>query len=375
MRMPRLPPVAIDTLLGVAVAATLTAVISAGHGGRTDPDTFAYLWAAALGTIMLARRRYPGIVLGISVLGLFAYYTAGYPAVGVAVPVAAALFSAAEFGRLAWAVTAALGVLTASVFFRLADGQSFAFVVGYDLAGHALLVGAAIALGDGVRSRRRLAGQAREIAALTADQARRDIEAREHAERVAVARDLHDSLGHAVTVMSLHADVAREAVERQDDRGASEALTVIKQAAGTTMADLRHTVRTLRSRSRPARTTASLANLDDAIPPGLDVSTEIDLPRPAPSTVDTAAFRIVQESLTNVVKHAHATRAHVAVRCSGGELLVSVTDDGPGAAILGDGHGIAGMRERVRALGGRFTAGPEDGGFAVRAALPIEEGR
>src|SRR5699024_5864534 len=130
-----------DLLLGVVVTIVMVAVISIEHGGREEPDAVAYLWAFGLGALMLARRRFPVVVLLVSVLGLFAYYAAGYPAVGVAPPIAAALFSAAEFGRTTWAVAAGGVALTASVVFRLAEGQARS-LVGYELAGQVLLVAA-----------------------------------------------------------------------------------------------------------------------------------------------------------------------------------------------------------------------------------------
>ena len=235
-----------DAVLAAAVTGTMAAIITANQGGRQDPDALAYLWALGLGAFMLLRRRHPVLVVAVSVLSLFAYYAAGYPAVGVAVPIAAALYSAARFGRTLWAIAAAGVVLAVSVGFRLAEGQEFARVVGYELAGHVLLMAGAIALGDGVRSRRALADRAREIAALGAERARQEAEAQAHQERMTIARDLHDALGHSTAVMSLHADVAREAVEREDSDAATAALRLIKDTAGATMAELRHTIAVLR---------------------------------------------------------------------------------------------------------------------------------
>lgn len=113
----RLPAWETDALLGTAVTLTMVAVISANHGGRNDPDALAYLWAVGLGALMFARRRYPVLVLAITVFGLFAYYAAGYPAVGVAVPLAAALYSTAEFGRMVWAICIGVVALATSVLF------------------------------------------------------------------------------------------------------------------------------------------------------------------------------------------------------------------------------------------------------------------
>lgn len=369
---------AVDALLGSAVAVTLAVVISADQGGRNDPDTFAYLWAIGLGGLLLARRRHPLLVLAISVLGLFSYYIAGYPAIGVAVPVAAALLSAAEFGRLAWAVAAAVLTLVTSVGFRLADGEDLSYVVGYDLAGHVLLMSAAIALGDGLRSRRMAAESTRRIVALTAERTKHQADAARREERVAIARDLHDSLGHATSVVSMHADVAREAIERGDQESAGAALRTIKDTTTASMTELRRTVGLLRTTDRPTRSAVALDDLDAlaAAAPGITITTDVRVSRQLPTTVDAAAYRIIQEAVTNIVKHSTAAHAAITVLDHGDMLEVEVSDDGrpqdhpePG----GGGHGLAGMRERATALGGTLEAGPDGDGFRVRATLPVEE--
>ncbi|MEU6023504.1 histidine kinase [Micromonospora sp. NPDC047134] len=375
-------PWVLDLLLGVGVAAVVSIVISANEGGRHGPEGVAYLWAVGLGALMLARRRYPVPVLAATVLGLCAYYAVGYPAIGLAVPVAAALFSAAEYARLAAAVTAAVLVTVVSVVFRLAEGQDFSFVVGYELAGHLLLMGAAIALGDSVRSRRAAQADARRIAELIAARYRQEAHTRVQHERMAIARDLHDSLGHTVSVIALHADVAREALGR-DEAAARSALELIRSAAGRSLVDLRRTVTLLRSPEDQRRTVVSLANLDAvtqaAGAAGFDVDLRVDLDTPVPGPVEAAAFRIVQEAITNVVRHSAGSRVEIRVRQDEARLTLSVTDTGadaradPGleAPKASIGHGIAGMRERAESLGGRLTADPIPGGFAVHAELPL----
>lgn len=372
----RLPAWAVDALLGAAVTATLSVVISAGQGGRNEPDSFAYLWAVGLGGLVLARRRHPVLVLVISVLGLFSYYIAGYPAIGVAVPVAAALLSAAEFGRLAWAIAAAAIVLATSVGFRIADGAEFSYVVGYDLAGHVLLMSAAIALGDTLQSRRLAAESTRRIVALTTERTRQQADAARYEERVSIARDLHDSLGHAGSVVSLHADVAREAVERGDRHSAEAALRTIKNTTTASMTELRRTVGLLRAADRAPRSAVALDDLDTlaATTTGVAVTTDIRLSRDLPAAVDSAAYRIIQEAVTNIVKHSSAAHAAITVRDHDDVLEVEVRDDGGphDTGSPGGGHGIAGMRERAVTLGGTLEAGLERDGFRVRATLPLE---
>ncbi|MEU8378235.1 histidine kinase [Streptosporangium sp. NPDC048865] len=431
-----LPPWAVDALIGVGVTLIVSVVISAGQGGRQGPDAIAHLWAVGLGALMLARRRHPVTVLAVTALGLFAYYAAGHPAVGIAVPVAAALFSAAEFGRLVHAVVTAVVVIAVSVFFRLVEGQDFSFVVGYELAGHLLLMAAAIALGDGLRSRRNAQAGARRIAELTAQRYRQEADARLHAERLAIARDLHDSIGHTTSVISLHADVARESLGH-DESQTRAALDLIKATSTRTMSELRRTVALLRTPDENARSVVSLSGVgtlrEAAAAAGIEIDIEMRVGAELPATVDASAFRIVQEAVTNIVRHSRGTRARITALDDGAALRLSVVDDGPGqdrdeaqghgtgpdpdaglghaadpehgaglghaadpehgaglghgvdpehgAGLgrgvdpghgAGSGHGIAGMRERAETLGGTLTAGREPAGFAVRAVLPLE---
>lgn len=370
----RHPAWTIDAGLGIAVAVVVSFVISANYGGRQDPDAIAYLWAVGLGSLMLVRRRYPLLVVAISVLGLFAYYAAGYPAVGVAVPIAAALFSAAEFGRMLWGAGAAVIALAASVFFRLSEGQDFSYVVGYELAGHAFLMFGALALGDSTRSRRKLVARSREVAALTADRARAESESEAQRERLAIARDLHDSIGHGISVISLHTDVAREAIEARRDAPSLHALRLVSDSARSTMADLRHTVALLRSQSTSTSDTAGLASVDRLIPTDSAVAFNlaIRLPDNLPSRIDMAAYRIVREAVTNIIRHSPAERAWIETTYDTDEFVVSIGDDGTEAdGGITEGNGIRGMRERAESGGGTVETRASGDGFWVRASFPL----
>jgi hypothetical protein len=160
--------VAVAAGVAVVLALMASAEMEGGRGGAV-----AYLSAAALGALMLWRRRFARTVLVLTVLGLFAYYSAGLAPIGLAVPVAAALYSAAEAGHRRLAVGAGLVALGVSIPFRLAEGERFAFVVIYDGIGHLALIAAAIMLGELVRARRR-------IAALTGRQIELEAERRIH---------------------------------------------------------------------------------------------------------------------------------------------------------------------------------------------------
>ena len=373
----------LDLLLGLAVTLVIALAISADQGGELNPDTIAYVFALGFGALMLLRRHFPVAVLVATMLLLFAYYTLDYPAIGLAVPVAAALYSAAERGHVPAAIAISVILLIVSTYFRLAEGQSVAYLLGYELVSSVALMAAAIALGSNTRSRRALRAEQEQIARLIEQEHAYRAEQRVQTERVRIARDLHDVIGHSISVISLHADVAREAIGSDDDQ-ARQALAHIRAASSATMRELRATVRLLRTPApeQPDLSLASLANLsllvDNAAAGGLHVQVETqgDL-ADLPAAVDAAAYRIVQESFTNVLRHAAATQVHLAIAVDGRTLWLRVVDDGHTApAAVSPGSGIVGMTERARHLGGTLTAQPgPSGGFEVVAALPLKDGK
>ncbi|MBQ1014032.1 sensor histidine kinase, partial [Micromonospora sp. M51] len=191
-------------------------------------------------------------------------------------------------------------------------------------------------------------------------------------ERLRIARELHDVLGHHLSLINVQASAA---LHRPDPARSEQALTAIKQASKETLHELRATLGVLREEGAGAAVPApGLSRLDDLVRtagrPELEIRTELAETRPLPPEVDLAVYRIVQEALTNVARHAGATTAVVRVRPDHDDVLVEVEDDGtsqPGTP----GSGISGMRERARALGGSLTTGSQpDGGFRVCARLP-----
>ncbi len=360
----RVPPVVVDALLGTAVALGIALVIVARQGGAGPPDPGAYLFAAGFGALMLLRRRTPRTVLVLTTLGLFAYYVFDYPPIGVALPVVTALFSAADAGRTLWAIGTGFVILVVSFYFRVSEGESLAVLIGYEAVSNIALIAAATALGYSFRSRR-------EIARLTAVQLEREAEWRVQRERERISRDLHDTVGHTMSVISLQAGVAAEAVEPGGP--AAQAIERIRAASGQTLRDLRSMVRLLRNPDA-ALEVLSLAAVPDLVDAtrgaGVEVSTRIDVPADELSPqVDAAAYRIVQEALTNVVKHSRARRAEVSAGLHEGVLHLRVSDDGQGATGSAPGHGLAGMAERVRLLGGTLETRSRPG-FTVEARIP-----
>jgi signal transduction histidine kinase len=198
-------------------------------------------------------------------------------------------------------------------------------------------------------------------------------------ERARIARELHDVVGHSVSVMTVQAAAVRRLLEPDQDKE-REALEVVEQTGREALAEMRRMVGVLR---RPEEAPAlapqpSLEHLERLVAQtreaGLPVDVRIEgTPTQLPAGVDTTAYRIVQEALTNAVKHANADRAEVLVRYGNDTVELVVSDDGRGnGGGGGSGHGLVGMRERVSVYGGELEAGPQaGGGFRLRATLPV----
>src|SRR5215472_642937 len=371
--------VLVDVALGSGVFAVIATAMAADLKPGRTPDVFAYLIAIGLGLLMLVRRRYPGLALAATVVGLMGYYVAGYSPVGMAVPVAAALYSAAENGRLRLAIgTAAALILFTDAYRLVVARQSPAYLLGFELAVTVTVMAAAIALGDSIRTRRLLRAEAEGRERMSATEREHEAERRVEAERMRIARDVHDVLAHTVAVVSLQASVAAEALA--DDPGAARAaLATIRSAASEANRQLRATVGLLR-RAGEADQRAPTGGLDDldrlvrtTADSGPEVNFRIEGQRAQlPVEVDTTAYRIIQESLTNCLRHGQARHIDLLLSYGPECLEIRVTDDGQGASGDGGGSGLTGMRERAALLGGKVWAGNvAGGGFAVRASLPV----
>jgi signal transduction histidine kinase len=197
--------------------------------------------------------------------------------------------------------------------------------------------------------------------------------------RLRIAQELHDVVAHHMSLINVQASVALH-LRGSHPEQVDEALRVIKGASKEALVELRSLIEVLREGEGPAprRPAASLAALDDLVErsryAGLDVTAEVTgTPAPLPPGVELAAYRVVQEAVTNVVRHSGADRAEIAVEHRPGSLLVRVDDDGhgvPDVGVLDEGHGIRGMRERAAALGGDVQVEPSPlGGLRVTASF------
>ncbi|EHR50265.1 signal transduction histidine kinase [Saccharomonospora marina XMU15] len=372
-------PRVVDAVLAVAMALAVAVVIAADleRTGRAVPA--AYLFAAGFGVLVLARRRAPRVVLWLTVLGIFAYYTFGFPPIGIALPAIAALYSAAERSHLRSAAIAGVVLTAVAAYARIEEGLPTAYVASYEFLTNVALVAAAIAFGYSVHLRREARSQQERLNALTVLEQELAAENRVNTERMRIARDMHDVVGHGMSVIVLHGNVAAEAIGH-DEAAAARAVQRIRDAAATTMRDLRATVKLLRTPGAGAdeREAVGLSALPNLCRVARDAGVVAELrmdadPERVDGAVSAAAYRVVQEALTNVIRHADAACVRVRVRMAGDELEVEVADDGRGsvAAQDRDGHGIAGMTERVTLLGGTLSArNGTAGGFVVRARIP-----
>jgi signal transduction histidine kinase len=247
--------------------------------------------------------------------------------------------------------------------------------------------GMAAAAGDAVRSRRAFVHAIRERAERAERTREEEARRRVAEERLRIARDLHDVVAHHIALVNVQAGVAAHVMDKRPDQ-AKEALAHVREASRTALSELRATVGLLRQSGDPEAPTEpapGLARLDELADTFRSAGLPVEVARAdddttLPAAVDLAAYRVIQEALTNVRKHAGPTaKAEVSVVRVGTDVEITVLDDGPGedAEPRDDdghgGHGLLGMRERVTALGGSLTTGPRyGGGFRVHAILPLK---
>jgi signal transduction histidine kinase len=356
----------------LAFALTIGAMKGGARDGGRELDWLGVLLVAGSTLPLLARRRAPLAVFVATAAASAVLFGLGYPA-GPPLGPTVALFS---LGLHPPAVRGGPR-LTAAVVVALLAAHVTASGIGSDelpvvpaLFG-SVLWGGAWVLGDRVRQRRERAQQAERDAA-------RELRLAVAEERTRIARDLHDSAGHALNVILVQAGAARLLGERDPDQ-ARAAISTIEDVARETVGEIDRLVHVLREQgsSSSVPPPIGLAALDTLVERhrggGLDVAVRIDgEPRPLTRAVDQAAYRIVQEALTNAGRHGDA-RADLRLAYEPRGLAVEVTN-GPGEQPPGaPGHGIAGMRERAELLGGRLDAGAANGRFRVTAELPYAQ--
>ncbi|MBB4929454.1 signal transduction histidine kinase [Lipingzhangella halophila] len=359
-----------DWAIAGCVAAILLVTGLSGEHSAANLDLLGYALLTASGLALIARRRAPVPVLAVTGLCAVGYQAAGFdmPAVAFLFAVYAAVRAGHRIVTVAASVTLLAALPLAAMASGLHDtGEAFAQARG------ALEVAWLIAAGA--------AGEALRQAEQRADEAERTREEaarhRANEERLHIARELHDSLTHQISVIKVQAEVTVHVARKRGEQ-VPEALLAIREAGREAARELRATLEALRDDgTNPPYGLDHVPTLvERAQTTGLDAKLTIGGQRHAvPAAVDRTAYRIVQESLTNIARHAAAATASVWIDYRPDALVIRVDDDG-GAAPDTDpvpGVGLLGMRERVTALGGRLRAAPRsEGGFSVHAELPVD---
>lgn len=378
--MPRLRP-SRAALADMAIVLVLVGSAAYDVWGRDVAEPHSALLVFPLVAATLAplgwRRRAPLAVLLAVLSGVVLHLLAfgQWESFQYFVAIVLAVFSVAAYGsrkEAAAGVALATALLVVASAAKLAAGDPFSEIPGPFVVLAAVVVG-----GRALARRRREAERLTELNAELERSREAEALAAVEAERARIARELHDVVAHAVSVIVVQAQAAGRVLEGEHE-SARESLRAIESTARTALVEMRRLLELL----RPAAGGGELApqpgldQLDALVAQVRDAGLDVDLRiegerRSVPAGVDLSAFRIVQEALTNVLKHAGTARTHVTLRYRPGEIELEVVDDGQATGPTGRGHGLLGMRERAAVVGGRVESGPRDGrGYAVRASLP-----
>jgi signal transduction histidine kinase len=340
-------------------------------GDYAPREAIGILSLALVGPLaLIGARRFPGPVVAVvslaGALDLFVNPHGGPPYVALAFAIVSAIVRGARVW--AWASVGACWIATVGAAVAMGREQ---WTPGR-IAGTTLGILIVFGIGEGIRSRR---DRVAEYHRLASEREQSEVQA----ERVRIARELHDVLAHSLSQINVQAGVGLHLMDRQPDK-AAEALASIKETSKTALDEVRAVLGALRSDGNSDAPLVPEPSLDRlpvlvAAIRGVEVTLD-DTIEHAPKPVQLALFRIVQESLTNVTRHAAATNATVRLWTDADAYRLEVTDDGTASTAPASetgGRGLLGMRERAELLGGHLSAGPaEGGGFRVSATIPKE---
>lgn len=383
----RVPVLVQDALLAVfitvmQVQGTITREPTGVTRPLTDFGNLGYILLIFSGMVVAVRRRWPVPVFVATAVASLVYYWLDFPDGPGWLGLFVALYTVTAYGdgRRSLLIagvgitvlTIAWLVFSAGIEPREAIGWVF-FRIGASVM--------SAALGESVRSRRFIAAEAQERAEWAERTREEEARARVDAERLRIAREVHDTVAHAIAIINVQAGVTAHVLDKRPE-GAREALVAIEQTSSQALREMRAILGVLRDTDDGRTPHPGLEQIDELTAKARDAGLDIELEttataEPLPSAVGSAAYRILQEAITNVIRHAGPARVTVALDYGVDALELRVTDDGgagPAPHQNGDGvgRGIAGMRERCQLLGGELVAGSRpSGGFEVKARLPL----
>ncbi|MDQ4053353.1 MAG: sensor histidine kinase [Actinomycetota bacterium] len=389
----RLPALAQDVLLALFVAVMQVLGVKGASESEdavaaralTDLGSLGYLLLIASGLALVARRRWPVAVFVVVALGSLVYFGLGFPDGPGWIALFVALYTLTAHGdgrRSLVMAGVGIAVLATAWLVAAADVEPRA-ALGWVF----FRIGASVmsaALGESARSRRVIAAEAVERAEWAERTRDEDARARVDAERIRIAREVHDTVAHAIAIINVQAGVTAHVLDRRPEQ-ARDALLTIEQTSSHALKEMRTILGVLRDDDDGRVPHPGLAQVDELVAKARDAGLDIELESGAPteslpSAVGSAVYRILQESITNVIRHVGPTRVTVALDYGAENVDIRVTDEGhrgPGADVPAEasadsGHGILGMRERCHLLGGDLNARPRPGGgFEVTARLPL----
>ena len=388
----RLPPGVTDVLLAAFVTvAQIQGTLVRNQGEPilrplADLGNLGYLLLAISGVVIVVRRRWPVTVFVVTALASAIYYVLDFPDGPGWLGLFIAIYTLTERGdgRQSLVVAGAGIAVLAPTWLVAAANVEPRATIGWVF----FRIGASVmsaALGESVRSRRVIAAEALERAELAERTREEEARLRVDEERLRIAREVHDTVAHAIAVINVQAGVTAHVLNRRPER-VRETLEAIEQTSARALREMRTILGVLRDDHDGRVPQPGLAQIDDiavqAREAGLDVAVSTAPSAvEVPSAVGRAVYRIVQESITNVIRHVGPTRVSVSVAYDADAIAVRVTDEGaqdetpadrPPAASAAPGRGLLGLRERCQLLGGKLTAGrTTGGGFEVTAWLPL----
>lgn len=376
----RFPDIALAVF--VTVIQVLSAIIPVPVEPASTPVSgIGYLLLVVSGVVVVARRQWPVAVFAVTGVASLVYFAFDFPDRASYLGLFVALYTVAAYGdghRSLRIAGAGIAVLSIGWVIAGADVEPVSAIgwVFFRIGGAVI----ATMLGESARSRQVMAADAQKRAELAERSRDEEARARVDAERLRIAREVHDTVAHAIAIINVQAGVTAHVLDKRPER-ARDALRTIEQTSSRALQEMRAILGVLRN-DHDREPFPGLDRIHElagkAREAGLEIAVEQPEPAPAlPSAVGSAAYRIVQESLTNVIRHVGPTRVTVTLDPADDALHIRVVDTGrrtPAAGHSGSssGRGIAGMRERCRLLGGELDAKPRpDGGFEVTAYLPL----